>query len=202
MATDLGKVGMVDKGNYNSGSTYEAMDVVTYNSSTYIAIQNVPVNTAPTNTTYWREAFINAIIGNSNISNVAASLTAAVGNTALPSEYGSSISDVLSHGMLFNYVGVSVDSGQNERLPYFDFAANDMPLGYYLCHLYHSNFGMLMAVAIISYHPVNGILSIVSSKIPNTNTDYFSVDADNSSKLNAISVSWFADFRVYQIKIA
>ena len=96
MATDLGKVGMVDKGNYNSASTYEAMDVVTDNSTTYIAIQNVPVNTPPTNTSYWREAFSNALIGNSDISNVAASITEAIGNTALPSGFNS-----LSGGIKF-----------------------------------------------------------------------------------------------------
>lgn len=78
MATDLGKVGMVDKGNYNSASTYEAMDVVTYNSATYIAIQNVPVNTAPTNTSYWRAAFNNAIIGNTDISAIASTITEAI----------------------------------------------------------------------------------------------------------------------------
>lgn len=56
MATDLGKVGMVTRGDYNSASTYEIQDTVSYNGSLYIAKQNVPAGTAPTNTTYWSKA--------------------------------------------------------------------------------------------------------------------------------------------------
>ena len=47
---------MVMKGNYNSSSTYEILDVVTYNNGTYIAKANVPANTDPSNTSYWQEA--------------------------------------------------------------------------------------------------------------------------------------------------
>lgn len=54
MATDLGKVGIVLKGDYNSASAYEVLDAVTYNGGTYIAKQAVPANTPPTNTTYWQ----------------------------------------------------------------------------------------------------------------------------------------------------
>lgn len=56
MATLVGKVGIVAKGAYNSASTYEALDAVSYLGSLYIAKQNVPANTAPTNTTYWMSA--------------------------------------------------------------------------------------------------------------------------------------------------
>lgn len=56
MATDLGKVGIVAKGTYNSSNTYEALDAVTYNNSFYIAKKEVPANTAPTDTTYWQPA--------------------------------------------------------------------------------------------------------------------------------------------------
>ena len=56
MATDLGKVGIVMKGAYNSANTYEELDAVKYNTGTYIAKQAVPAGTTPTNTTYWQEA--------------------------------------------------------------------------------------------------------------------------------------------------
>ena len=54
MATDLGKVGIVMKGDWSSSATYEALDAVSYSGATYIAKQNVPANTLPTNTTYWQ----------------------------------------------------------------------------------------------------------------------------------------------------
>jgi hypothetical protein len=54
--TDLGKVGMRARGDWNSSTAYEVLDVVTYNNGLYIAKQAVPANTAPTNTTYWQLA--------------------------------------------------------------------------------------------------------------------------------------------------
>ena len=56
MATDLGKVGMRMRGNWDSSTAYEVLDAVTYNNALYIAKQNVPANTVPTNTTYWQVA--------------------------------------------------------------------------------------------------------------------------------------------------
>ena len=53
---DLGKVGMIMKGTWNSSVTYEELDVVSYNNGTYIAKQAVPANTAPSNTNYWQPA--------------------------------------------------------------------------------------------------------------------------------------------------
>ncbi|MBR6474006.1 MAG: hypothetical protein IKS98_00965 [Lachnospiraceae bacterium] len=55
MATDLGKVGMRARGNWNSLNTYEVLDVVSYNNGLYLAVQAVPANTVPTNTTYWQQ---------------------------------------------------------------------------------------------------------------------------------------------------
>ena len=60
MATDVGRVGLVTKGTWNSSSTYENLDVVTYNNGIYIAKQNVPANTLPTNTTYWQKGIDSA----------------------------------------------------------------------------------------------------------------------------------------------
>lgn len=56
MATNLGKVGIVMKGAWSNSATYEVLDAVSYNNSLYIAKQNVPANTVPTNTTYWQLA--------------------------------------------------------------------------------------------------------------------------------------------------
>lgn len=53
---DLGKVGIVMKGNWSSSATYENLDAVSYSGALYIAKQNVPANTLPTNTTYWQNA--------------------------------------------------------------------------------------------------------------------------------------------------
>lgn len=54
MATyELGKVGMTLRGTYNASASYNALDVVTYNGSSYAALQpctGVPV----TNTNYWQ----------------------------------------------------------------------------------------------------------------------------------------------------
>ena len=54
MATDLGKVGMRMRGDWNSSTAYEVLDAVSYNGGLYIAKQAVPANTLPTNTTYWQ----------------------------------------------------------------------------------------------------------------------------------------------------
>ena len=54
--TDIGRAGMVMKGDYNSASTYETLDAVSYANGLYVAKQNVPAGTVPTNTTYWQSA--------------------------------------------------------------------------------------------------------------------------------------------------
>lgn len=51
--TDLGKIGIAVKGNYDSTVAYERNDVVYLVGDSYIAKQNVPAGTIPTNTTYW-----------------------------------------------------------------------------------------------------------------------------------------------------
>lgn len=52
--TDLGKVGMTLKGEYNSATTYERLDVVTYQGSSYVLIVESATNQVPTNTSYWQ----------------------------------------------------------------------------------------------------------------------------------------------------
>lgn len=50
---DLGKVAYKSKGTYSSSTQYEINDVVTYEGSSYVALQNT-TNHVPTNTTYWQ----------------------------------------------------------------------------------------------------------------------------------------------------
>ena len=54
--TNIGRVGIVLRGNYNSASTYETLDTVSYQNGLYVAKQNVPAGIVPTNTTYWQNA--------------------------------------------------------------------------------------------------------------------------------------------------
>lgn len=54
--TDIGRAGIVMKGDYNSASTYETLDAVSYQNGLYIAKTNVPAGIVPTNTTYWQLA--------------------------------------------------------------------------------------------------------------------------------------------------
>lgn len=56
MATDIGKVGIVMKGDWSSSATYEVLDAVSYENGLYIAKYSVPAGTEPTNTTYWQKA--------------------------------------------------------------------------------------------------------------------------------------------------
>lgn len=48
----LGKVGIVLKGEYNAETTYEKLDVVTYQGQSYCAKVDT-IGNLPTNTTYW-----------------------------------------------------------------------------------------------------------------------------------------------------
>ena len=79
MATDVGKVGFRARGDWSSASTYEVMDVVSYNNGLYVAKQNVPANTAPTNTTYWQTAVDGSTFY--NITDETAKITLASGVT-------------------------------------------------------------------------------------------------------------------------
>jgi hypothetical protein len=56
----LGPVGMNPRGEYNSETNYERLDVVLYNDVSYIAKQNVQ-GELPTNTEYWDALGISAV---------------------------------------------------------------------------------------------------------------------------------------------
>lgn len=49
---ELGKIGLTPKGEYNSASSYEALDVVSLDGSSYIALDSC-TNIAPTDTAHW-----------------------------------------------------------------------------------------------------------------------------------------------------
>lgn len=50
--TDAGRVAMVPRGAYNNATTYEVLDIVTYNSQSYVARQTTTGN-LPTDTSNW-----------------------------------------------------------------------------------------------------------------------------------------------------
>ena len=64
VTTPIGKVTITPKGTWSSSSTYERLDLVEASGTTYVAKQNVPANTAITNTTYW-QMVVTAGIGQS-----------------------------------------------------------------------------------------------------------------------------------------
>lgn len=65
--TQIGKIGFVLKGAWNSTTVYNNLDVVLYNNNSYAAKGTVPVNTNPTNTTYWQKITDVSSLPNSNI---------------------------------------------------------------------------------------------------------------------------------------
>lgn len=50
----LGRVGFVDRGNYNHQSTYYEWDMVMYNGSSYAFTQKTAKGISPDNEAYWR----------------------------------------------------------------------------------------------------------------------------------------------------
>ena len=54
VTTILGRVAIIPKGTWNEEDTYSKLNVVRHNGSSYMAIQNVPAGTYPTNEIYWQ----------------------------------------------------------------------------------------------------------------------------------------------------
>ena len=55
MSVNLGRVAYVEKGAYDSGTTYEKKDVVLFNSGSYVFIADTPAaGKQPTDTAYWQ----------------------------------------------------------------------------------------------------------------------------------------------------
>lgn len=74
MATLIGNVGMVMRGDWNQANTYELLNAVTYQNGLYIAKKAVPANTLPTNTEYWQLAVDLGTIA-SQVNAIAAKIT-------------------------------------------------------------------------------------------------------------------------------
>lgn len=53
VTTVLGKVAVTPKGEWSSTVTYEKLDVVSYNGSSYLSVRTVPAATPLSNTNYW-----------------------------------------------------------------------------------------------------------------------------------------------------
>lgn len=53
VTTVLGKVAVTPKGEWNSTTAYEKLDVVSYNGSSYLSVRTVPAATPLSNTNYW-----------------------------------------------------------------------------------------------------------------------------------------------------
>lgn len=53
VTTVLGKVAVTPKGVWSNSVAYEKLDVVSYNGSSYLSVQNVPAATPLSNTNYW-----------------------------------------------------------------------------------------------------------------------------------------------------
>lgn len=75
--TVLGAVGVLPVGEWSSANTYNRLDIVTYQGSSYVAIDDVPLNTLPTDTTYWQLMSHRGDTGNGIVS---IELTSTVGN--------------------------------------------------------------------------------------------------------------------------
>ncbi len=60
---NLGRVRVVPRGAWNSGTTYTILDQVTGPDGSYLAIQNVPAGTALTNAAFWQVVALNGING-------------------------------------------------------------------------------------------------------------------------------------------
>lgn len=52
---DLGRVRMVPKGAWSSSDPYVNLDIVSYDSGSYMATRDVPAGTLPTNSAYWQQ---------------------------------------------------------------------------------------------------------------------------------------------------
>ena len=77
---NLGNVAIVPKGIWNATQTYEKLNTVTYNGSSYIATKPVSAGILPTNTSYWQMIASKGDKG--EIGNTGSAATATVGSTS------------------------------------------------------------------------------------------------------------------------
>ena len=80
--TNLGRVGMVTKGEYSQTAQYARLDVVTYQNSAYVATAPT-TGRAPTDTAYWQPiAYVGDAISAANTATSAANTATTAANTA------------------------------------------------------------------------------------------------------------------------
>lgn len=116
-ATKLGKVRCNPRGEWSAVQTYYFLDIVSYNGSSYMAIEDVPNGTAVSNTTYWM--LIAAKGGTGEITDASASIsggygtpgvTVTPGGTATERTFAFAFSNLRGDGM------VSVTSEKTETV--------------------------------------------------------------------------------------
>lgn len=103
---NLGKVALTPRGSYNASATYEQLDVVTYNGSSYIVLQSV-TGVTPPNATYYQ---LIASKGNAGTNGTAATISAgtvtmlALGSNPTVTNVGTSNSAVFNFGIPYSPV--------------------------------------------------------------------------------------------------
>ena len=111
MATALGKVKVTPKGTWSSGSTYVFLDIVSKDGSSYIAIQDVPANTAITNTAYWQQIAAKGDKGDTGeITGASASISGTYGTPAVTVTPGGTSTDRTFAFAFSNLVGNGIAS--------------------------------------------------------------------------------------------
>ena len=111
MATDLGKVNVTPKGTWSSGSTYEFLDIVAKDGSSYLAIKDVPANTAVSNTTYWLQIAAKGDKGDTGeITGASASISGTYGTPAVTVTPGGTSTDRTFAFAFSNLVGNGIAS--------------------------------------------------------------------------------------------
>lgn len=111
--TNLGKVCVTPKGTHNPAITYAILDIVTDNGSSYIAIKDVPVNIAITNTSYWQ--LIAAKGGAGEITDVTASISGGYGTPGVTVTEGGTTTEKTLAFAFENLVGNGVSSITSEK---------------------------------------------------------------------------------------
>ena len=131
----LGQVAIVPKGAYAAGTTYNALDAVSYQGGMYLCLQTTTGN-APTNTTYWsvmtlgiksvaatvsgtQISFTLTLSDNSTVTTPAQSITQttvgdhSVGATQLATNLTYEVVNLTEHQVVPIYVQESVPTGSS-----------------------------------------------------------------------------------------
>lgn len=108
----------------------------------------------------------------------------------------------------YTYIGAGVDSGQNERDPYFDF--DGLPAGMYLCKHGNQNLPTDTCGFTIVYYAINysgnGVIETYTPSIgpfgpdpSNLYVNIFRMDSSYPARLYGVRTSWGANIYVWRI---